>query len=65
MVSVLARGGATTAVANSATYKQLKRLGGWRSDFMPAKYVDLSIPTRILLSEILKKSSHPQLWAIN
>jgi hypothetical protein len=25
------------------TKTQLKRLGGWRSDIMPAKYVDLSI----------------------
>jgi hypothetical protein len=34
------RGGATTSVAHGATEKQLKRLRGWRSDAMPAKYVD-------------------------
>jgi hypothetical protein len=51
------RGGATTVAANGATNEQLKRLGGWRSDAMPAKYVDQSIPTRILLSEMLQKSS--------
>jgi hypothetical protein len=52
------RGGATSAAANGATDKQLKRLGGWRSDSMPAKYVDLSVPSRILLSELLHKKSH-------
>ncbi len=52
------RGGATSAAANGATDKQLKRLGGWRSDSMPAKYVDLSIPSRISLSELLHKKSH-------
>ncbi len=49
------RGGATAAAARGATDKQLKRLGGWRSDSMPAKYVDLSIPSRIILSEMLQK----------
>ena len=49
------RGGATIAAAHGATDKQLKRLGGWRSDAMPAKYVDLSIPSRISLSELLQK----------
>lgn len=51
------RGGATTAAANGATDKQLERLGGWRSNAMPAKYVDLSIPNRISMSELLQKSS--------
>ena len=37
------RGGATAAAVTGASDKQLKRLGGWRSDAMPAKYVDLSI----------------------
>ena len=41
------RGGATATAANGATDKQLKRLGGWRSDAMAAKYVDLLIPCRI------------------
>lgn len=49
------RGGATAAAANGATDKQLKRLGGWRSDAMPAKYVDLSINSRISMSELLQK----------
>lgn len=50
------RGGATTAAAHGATDKQLKRLGGWRSDAMPAKYVDLSIPSRLSMSELLQKN---------
>ena len=49
------RGGATAAAAKGATDKQLKRLGGWRSDSMPAKYVDLSIDSRIAMSELLQK----------
>ena len=49
------RGGATAAAAHGATDKQLKRLGGWRSDAMPAKYVDLSITSRISMSELLQK----------
>ena len=48
------RGGATTAAANGVTEKQLKRLGGWRSDAMPSKYVDLSIPDRISMSQKLQ-----------
>jgi hypothetical protein len=44
------RGGATAAANNGATDKQLKRLGGWRSDAMPAKYVDLSISSRLSMS---------------
>lgn len=49
------RRGATTAAANGLSEKQLKRLGGWRSDAMPAKYVDLSIPDRIAMSQRLQK----------
>ncbi len=49
------RGGATAAAANGATDKQLKRLGGWRSDAMSAKYVDLSVTSRISMSELLQK----------
>jgi hypothetical protein len=49
------RGGATAAANNGATDKQLKRLGGWRSDAMPAKYVDLSISSRLSMSELLQK----------
>lgn len=48
------RGGATAAAANGATEKQLKRLGVWRPDAMPAKYVDFSIPSRISMSELLQ-----------
>ena len=59
------RGGATSAAANGATDKQLKRLRGWRSDSMPAKYVDLSVPSRILLSEMLQKSSQSQTLSLN
>jgi hypothetical protein len=44
------RGEATAAANNGATDKQLKRLGGWRSDAMPAKYVDLSISSRLSMS---------------
>jgi len=46
------RGGAIAATANGATAKQLKRLGGWRSDAMPAKYVNLSVNSRISMSEL-------------
>ena len=49
------RGGATAAAANGATENQLKPLGGWRSDTMAAKYVDLSINSRISMSQLLKK----------
>ena len=51
------RGGATAAAAHGATESQLKRLGGWRSDAMPSKYVDLSLPTRISMSEMLQNNS--------
>ena len=40
-----------------ATESQLKRLGGWRSDVMPSKYVDLSLPSRISMSQLLQKNS--------
>ena len=49
------RGGATATTANGATDKQLKRLGGWRSDAMAAKYVDLLIPCRISMLELLSR----------
>lgn len=49
------RGGATAAAAKGASDKQLKRLGGWRSDAMPSKYVDLSINSRISMSQLLQK----------
>ena len=51
------RGGATAAAAHGATESQLKRLGGWRSDAMPSKYVDVSLPTRISMSELLQNNS--------
>lgn len=49
------RGGATAAAANGATHKQLKRLGGWRSDTIPAKNVDLSLKSRISMSKLLQE----------
>ena len=49
------RGGATAAAANGATDQQLKRLGGWRSDSIPAKYVDLSLKSRISMSKLLQE----------
>jgi hypothetical protein len=48
------RGGANTAAANGLTEKPLKRLGGLRSDAMPSKYVDLSIPDRLSMSQKLQ-----------
>ena len=49
------RGGSTQAVENGMTFSDLKRLGGWRSDAMPAKYVDQSVSTRIEISKLLQK----------
>ncbi len=46
------RGGSTQAIENGMSFSQLKRLGGWRSDAMPAKYVDQSLSSRI---KILQK----------
>ena len=51
------RGGATTVAANGATDQQLKRMGGWRSDAIPAKYVDLSVSTRLSMSRLLQENS--------
>lgn len=48
-------GGVTAAAANGATESQLKHLGGWGSDAMAAKYVDLSINSRISMSQLLQK----------
>jgi len=48
------RGGATNTAAHGATDKQLKRLGGWRSDAMSAKHTYLWIPSRISISQLLK-----------
>ena len=49
------RGGATQAVENGMDLETLKRLGGWRSPAMPAKYVDLAIPSRIEISKKMQK----------
>jgi hypothetical protein len=57
-VSILGKEEEQLQQQRMTTDKQLKRLGGWRSDSMPAKYDDLSIPSRILLSELLHKKSH-------
>ncbi|XP_032794773.2 uncharacterized protein LOC116931313 [Daphnia magna] len=51
------RGGATAAAAHGATESQLKRLGGWRSDVMPSKYVDLSLSSRISMSQLLQNKN--------
>jgi hypothetical protein len=48
-------GGATAAAANGATESQLKHLGGWGSDAMAAKYINLSINSRISMSQLLQK----------
>lgn len=49
------RGASTQAIENGMPFSDLKRLGGWRSDAMPAKYVDQSISTRINISKLLQK----------
>ena len=46
---------ATVVAAHGATESQSKRLGGWRSDVMPSKYIDLSLPSRISMSQRLQK----------
>jgi hypothetical protein len=45
------RGGSTQAVENGMDLETLKRLGGWRSPAMPAKYVDLAVTSRIQMSK--------------
>jgi hypothetical protein len=49
------RGGSTQAVENGMDLETLKRLGGWRSSTMPAKYVDLAVKTRIEMSKKLQR----------
>ena len=49
------RGGSTQAIENGMAFSDLKRLGGWRSDAMPAKYVDQSVSNRIKISKLLQK----------
>jgi hypothetical protein len=48
------RGGSTQAVENGMDLETLKRLGGWRSCAMPAKYVDLGLKSRIKMSQTLQ-----------
>ena len=48
-------GGSTQAAENGMDMETLKRLGGWRSTAMPAKYVDLAINSRIELSRRMQK----------
>ncbi len=49
------RGATTTAAENGMSLANLKRLGGWRSDSVPSKYIDQSVTTRLKLSNMLKK----------
>ena len=49
------RGGSTQAVENGMSFPELKRLGGWRSDSVPAKYVDQSVNSRLKISRLLQK----------
>lgn len=51
------RGGSTQAAENGMSFPDLKRLGGWKSDSMPSKYVDQSVSTRIRISKLLQKKS--------
>jgi hypothetical protein len=48
----------TAAAAHGKTEKQLKPLGFWTSNVMPAQYVDLSISSRLSMSELLQKNSN-------
>jgi hypothetical protein len=49
------RGATTAAAENGMSFPELKRLGGWRSDSVPPKYIDQSVETRLKLSNMLKK----------
>ena len=49
------RGGASQAADNGMPAATLKRLGGWKSDDIPQKYVDLTIRSRIEMSKMLQK----------
>ena len=49
------RGASTQAVENGMPLSDLQRLGGWRSDAMPAKYADKSVSNRIKISKLLQK----------
>ena len=48
------RGGSTQAAENGMDLETLKRLGGWRSTAMPAKYVHLAVKSRIEMSRKLQ-----------
>lgn len=49
------RGGASQAAENGMPTETLKRLGGWKSDHVPQKYVDLTVRSRIEMSKMLQK----------
>ena len=49
------RGGSTQAAENGMDLDTLKRLGGWRSSTVPAKYVDLAVSSRIEMSKKLQR----------
>ena len=47
------RGGATAAAASGMDVATLQRFGGWRSQSVPSKYVDVDVQTRLNLSKAL------------
>ncbi len=49
------RGGASQAAENGMPAETLKRLGGWKSDSVPQRYVDLTVRSRIEMSKMLQK----------
>jgi len=48
------RGGATEAADNGMNKDDLQRFGNWKSDSVPMKYVDLSVPKRLEMSKMLQ-----------
>ena len=49
------RGAATQAAENGMSQTNLQQLGGWRSDTMAAKYVDMSTESKLKMSKMLQK----------
>jgi hypothetical protein len=49
------RGGASHAANSGMSKDDLQRLGGWKSIDMPSRYVDMSLSTRLTLSQTLLK----------
>ena len=50
------RGGASHAANLGMPMEDLQRLGGWKSQMIPAKYVDLSTARRIAVSKVLQRN---------